>query len=355
MKFQVGDKVIVRHSEEEGEVIDIINDKMVMVEVKGVRFPAYSDQIDFPYFKRFSEQMKAQSAPKPVKKTLDQVTPERLKKQAAAQGTGSASISRLDANMAPGVYLTFFPVFDKDVFDDDVVDYFKVYLVNQTPLDLNFQYWLRLGGATDMELSSMAPRFSDFYLQNIPLENLNDSPKLDFDFSLVTPIKGKAEHFEASHKIKPKQVFQKTEELRQKQEASFSYQLFDTYPDAPFRESLDLSRLGNAGFKIYDAGKARQHLEPARSVLDLHAEKLTDRPERLSPEEILDLQLRTFEKYLELAVLHHLPGMIIIHGVGTGRLRDEIHQALNTKKEVKSFVNQYLPSYGYGATEVSFR
>ncbi len=55
MKFQVGDKVLILHSNEEGEVIDIINDKMVMVDVRGVKFPAYIDQLDFPYFKRFSE------------------------------------------------------------------------------------------------------------------------------------------------------------------------------------------------------------------------------------------------------------------------------------------------------------
>ena len=53
MKFQVGDKVFVLHSNEEGEVVDIINNKMVMVDVRGVKFPAYIDQLDFPYFKRF--------------------------------------------------------------------------------------------------------------------------------------------------------------------------------------------------------------------------------------------------------------------------------------------------------------
>ena len=334
MKFQVGDKVLVRHSNEEGEVVDIINDKMVMVEVKGVRFPAYSDQIDFPYFKRFTEK-------KPAKKNVEM---PRQEPPQARKISGQ-----------PGIQLSFFPVFDKDVFEDEVVDYYKIYLVNQTPLELNFGYWLRLGGVTDMELSSNIHAFSDFYLQNLSQEKLNDNPRLDFDFSLVTPVAGKVEHFEVSHKVKPKQVFQKTEELQKRQEASFSYPLFDTFPDAPYQESLDLSRLGNAGFKIYDAGKARQHIEPARSVIDLHAEKLIDRPERLTPEEILALQLSTFEKYYELAVLHHQPTLVVIHGVGTGRLRDEIHEILHTKKEVKSFVNQYLPAYGYGATEVFFR
>ena len=55
MKYQLGDIVLILHSNEEGQIIDFINDKMVMVDVKGVKFPVYIDQIDFPYFKRFSE------------------------------------------------------------------------------------------------------------------------------------------------------------------------------------------------------------------------------------------------------------------------------------------------------------
>ena len=55
MKYQIGDDILVLHSNEEGKVVDFINDKMVMIEVRGVKFPAYMDQIDFPYFKRFTQ------------------------------------------------------------------------------------------------------------------------------------------------------------------------------------------------------------------------------------------------------------------------------------------------------------
>ncbi len=344
MKFQVGDKVLVRHSNEEGEVVDIINDQMVMVEVKGVRFPAYSDQIEFPYFKRFTEK-------KVVPTTKPKPSIERIKPEPA----GPRQISGL----GNGIWLSFLPVFDKDVFEDDVVDYFKVYLVNQTPDHYDFDYWLRLGGATDMELSSTILPNGEFYLQNVPLEKLNDKARFDFDFSLSPAKAGKAEHFEVSHKIRAKQLFQKLEALRKRQEATFSDLLFDRYPDAPFKESkgtgLDLSKLQNAGFKIYDAKQARQHLEPARTVIDLHIEKLTDNWSRMNAGEMLDLQLRTFEKYYELALAHHQATLTVIHGVGTGRLREEIHELLSYKKDVKSFINQYLPAYGYGATEIYFK
>ena len=55
MKYQIGDRVLLLHSNEEADVIDIINEKMLMVDVNGVQFPVYMDQVDFPYFKRFTE------------------------------------------------------------------------------------------------------------------------------------------------------------------------------------------------------------------------------------------------------------------------------------------------------------
>ena len=69
----------------------------------------------------------------------------------------------------------------------------------------------------------------------------------------------------------------------------------------------------------------------------------------------LTLQLQTLEKYLDLAVAHHQPSMIVIHGVGTGKLRDEIHEILRTRRDVKSFINRFHPAYGYGATEIFFQ
>jgi hypothetical protein len=38
--------------------------------------------------------------------------------------------------------------------------------------------------------------------------------------------------------------------------------------------------------------------------------------------------------------------------VGTGKLKDEIHEVLKARREVRSFINQYDPRYGYGATEI---
>jgi hypothetical protein len=339
MKFQVGDKVVVLHSDEEGEVIDIINNKMVMVDVRGVRFPAYIDQLDFPYFKRFSAQ-KVVPAPKKSKKYIDEVPREKKIAPDPAQ---------------TGIWITLLPVVDTDEFGDEVVEELKIHLINRTDQPYKFEYKLDYFGRTDFEFSNEIGAYQDFYIHDMPFENMNDSPAFNFIFALLKPDKKKAESFETSLKLKPKQVFGRIQEIRKKGEATFSYLLLEKYPDRPVEEKLEVSSLINRGYKVYSASSARQHLEPAKHELDLHIEKLAIDHEGLSSFEKLSLQLQTLEKYLDLAVAHHQSSMIVIHGLGTGKLRDEIHEILRMRRDVKSFINRYHPAYGYGATEVFFQ
>ncbi len=343
MKYQLGDIVLILHSNEEGQIVDFINDKMVMVDVKGVKFPVYMDQIDFPYFKRFSEKKIV-----PHKKEKQYIDDLRKEKSAPSE------------KVTDGVWLTFLPVMDTDEFGDIIVEELKLHLHNRTESAYNFIYKLHFFGKPDFELKNQVNPFEDFYLHDVDFENLNDSPSFEFEFSLVNPNKNKADHYEASVKLKPKQLFAKIKELNETNKATFSQLLFENYPDKRIDDTVesDSYRMGSLaakGYKIYDASNARQHLEPARSVIDLHIEKLSDDWKRLSNHEILTKQLKTFEKYYQLAIDHHQHSLIVIHGVGEGVLRDEIHDILRLKKEVKSFVNQFHPNYGYGATEIFFQ
>lgn len=335
MKYEPGDKIIVMLTNEEGKVVEIMNEKMVMIEVKGVRFPAYMDQIDFPYFNMFSQK-------KVVEKKRIYI--DNLPKEKGG----------VKAKVINGMFVCFIPVFDKDIFDDDVVEKLKIYLINQTASSFAFDYNLFFNGESNFQLKNTIEPLRDFYLHDINFEDLSDNPRFDVEFALSIPDKKKAPYYETSLKLKAKQIFKKIEEIKLKNEPSFSYPLFDTYPDKIFEEKVDLGKLGNAGFRVYDASRVRENLAPARTVVDLHIEKLTDSWKHLSNFEILTLQLKEFEKFYDLAVSHNQPSLTIIHGVGVGKLRDEIHDILKLKKEVKSFVNQYHPSYGYGATEIYF-
>ena len=336
MKYEVGDKILVLATDEEGKVVELMNEKMVMIEVRGVKFPAYMDQIDFPYFKMFSQK-------KAVEKKVIYVDNIKREKTAPRKKTGD------------GVFLSFLPVFDKDIFDDDVVEKLKIYLINQNEEGYDFKYDLVFNGESSFSLKASISGLSEFYLHDVSFEDMGDGPKFEFDFSLINPDKKKAAGHEVFYKLRSKQLFNKIEETQKKNEASFRYELFTHYPDRVDEEKVDMSRLGNAGFRVYNADKIRENLSPARSVIDLHIEKLTDHWQQLTNYEILTTQLNNFEKYYELAIAHKQATLIVIHGVGEGVLRNEIHDILKLKKEVKSFVNQFHHLYGYGATEIFFK
>ncbi len=335
MKYTIGDKIIVMLTNEEGKVVEIMSEKMVMIEVKGVKFPAYMDQIDFPYFNMFSQKKLVEKKKIFIDHVKHEKTPARIK-------------------VDNGVFISFMPIYDKDIFDDDVVEKLKIYLINQTETSYTFSYNLFFNGESSFDLKNVIEPLHEFYLHDVKFEDLSDNPKFDVEFSLTEPDKKKAPYFETSLKLKGKQIFKKIEEIKLKNEPTFSYSLFDNYPDKLDNEKVDLSALGNAGFRLYDLSRIKEHLAPARTVVDLHIEKLSDSFKHLSNFEILTIQLKEFEKYYELAVLNNQPSLIIIHGVGTGKLRNEIHELLKIKKEVKSFVNQFSASYGYGATEIYF-
>ncbi len=337
MKFQIGDKILVRHSNEEGVVIDVMNDKMVMIDVRGVKFPAYIDQIDFPYYKMFTE--KKLFPPVREKTYVENIRKEKTEKP-------------VEKRVADGIWLSFLPKFDTDEFGDDFVTELKVHLINRTALAYNFRYYLQFFGRPEFELHNEVSAFNDFYLHDIPFEDINDSPAFAFEFSLLKPDKNRADYYETSLKLKPKQLFDRIELLKQKGEATFAYKLFETYPPKPFDDVVDTP--ATKGAKIYNLQNIRQHLQPARTVVDLHIEKLTEDWKRLSSAEMLTMQLKEFEKWYELALAHRQPQLIVIHGIGSGRLRNEIHDALRLKREVKSFVNQFHPSFGFGATEIFF-
>ena len=339
MKYEVGDEIIVLHSNEEGRVVEIMNEKMVMINVRGVKFPAYMDQIDFPYFYRFSKKTLVEE--KKPKVFLDNIPTEKPQPN--------------KIKVEDGVWLVIIPKFALDDFNDEVVENLKIYLVNKTERQYSFDYKQYFLNENNFEIKNTIGGFQDFYLHDIDFERVNDSASFSIDFALNKPEKNKADHYETSLKLKPKQVFQKIEELKEKNLPTITYKLFDVYPDKVHEDKFELTGLAAKGFKVYEASQTRQHLEPAKSVVDLHIEELTEDWAKLSNGEILDIQLREFEKWYDLSVAHRQHSLIIIHGIGTGKLKDEIHELLKVKRDVKSFINKYHPRYGYGATEIFFK
>lgn len=338
MKYQPGDDIIVLHTKEEGKVVELINNKMVLIEVRGVQFPAYMDQIDFPYFQRFTEK---KASPKPASKQyLDQLPKEK----------------KTTPPLLPddGLWLYLLPVYELDDFNEEVISSFKIYLYNKNNQAYRFTYHQYMDDHSVFEIDSQVHPHKDFYIHDIPFENFSDNPVFFFEMEMLQPDKTKEPKLSVEKKLRSKQVFKLATEMRSKNEPALQFELFKTWPDKKPLENQssgrDLKITGNKTIPL-----KQSNTPPPRSVIDLHIEKITDNVKGLDNYTILQMQLSEFEKWYDAAIQHRMPNMTVIHGIGTGKLKDELHELLKIKSFVNSFVNQYHPSYGYGATEVFFK
>ena len=100
---------------------------------------------------------------------------------------------------------------------------------------------------------------------------------------------------------------------------------------------------------------SRSHKEYLRSLekeVDLHIEELVDSIKGMSNHEMLSIQLERFEKELDEAIAKGMKKIVFIHGVGNGRLKQEIIKVLKTVKGI-TYQDGSYKDYGFGATQVN--
>jgi hypothetical protein len=105
---------------------------------------------------------------------------------------------------------------------------------------------------------------------------------------------------------------------------------------------------------IEGSGKA-QIKERSRSgkpqLVDLHIDATKS---GIPEKEILSHQLSLFENAYDHALLENADNLKVIHGVGSGKLRSEIHKRISKRSEVKYFEDADKEKFGYGATMIYF-
>ncbi len=112
---------------------------------------------------------------------------------------------------------------------------------------------------------------------------------------------------------------------------------------------VDAEKLKESFFKSAEEKKV---IEKPFKEVDLHIEKLREDYQFLSSSDIIKTQLDRFQKTLDAAIVHQLPSIVFIHGVGNGILRHEIHKVVSKHPQVKTFADARKEKFGYGATEV---
>lgn len=342
MLFSIGTRVRFIHSEDEGVVTALLDDGMVMVLLAhDLEIPAFIE--DLIRIDNEAPSVKAKIVPGKTPKTIH--PPERTPVE--SQYTILRSV---------GIQLAFDPVLKNDAAPEK----YDIYLINDTRYELLFTFGLSLNSKLAFQQNGKLTGVSVHPVGELRFDSLNDSPEVDLQcWRIRTDGTGKRLH--KNLKLKPKQFFKRLVTAPLLNKPVHLFLLFNNLNADDHTREEDLrsytKRKARPGAATPE-GQLDQHdvKELAEFIpeLDLHIESLVENPLKLSNTEIINIQLRHFESYIEKAIRLGVRRVFIIHGIGKGRLRDAIATRLLRIPEVETFKNEYHPRYGYGATEVIF-
>lgn len=124
-------------------------------------------------------------------------------------------------------------------------------------------------------------------------------------------------------------------------------------------KSADLTRLQQKDFSEPTNTEPKTLLQLSAKppkVVDLHIENLIENPTELAAHDIINIQMTAVAKTIEMAHVHKMPVITLIHGVGNHYLKNKIKNYLNTQKQlVENYQDGDMLKYGGGATEVRLR
>jgi hypothetical protein len=133
------------------------------------------------------------------------------------------------------------------------------------------------------------------------------------------------------------------------------FNISDSFEETNYQTKVDLSKIlfqkqSNSGA----SKKSKPHTinDPAYEMeINLHIEELIDNYNGMSNAEIILVQLKHFQSALDTSINEHYRKLVIIHGVGNGRLKQEVRTILSSYNNLK-FHDASYSKYGFGATEI---
>jgi hypothetical protein len=354
--FSIGDYVKFIYTGEDGEVKALYPDGMLDIYVINDREtrPAFPDDIvlakDFTHIVRQGKPKKEKPV---VVKPLSTAELFNLDEKDIDRAEHGQKISQKNKPEIPqklkhgdlGLFVAF------EAQDEEK---FLVRILNDSNYSFEFSYTLTVDDYQHDYFKHHIPPYEQFPVGELEKRHLNHKSNIVVSipsFNYKQEVKLKASTFFSSNKRAPllnydmyvHQLSGKNLAKNSKVEVNTSDLSAYTKQNLP-QEEVDFDTYAN----IHDvAGKASFVAE-----IDLHIEKLTPLHEKMAPGDKLNLQVKAFEEYLDEAIRLGMEHFFVIHGVGSGRLREAVAIRLKRNKQVAAFKNEHHPKYGFGATEV---
>ena len=329
MQLHIGDKVSFLNEKGGGVITRFINDATAMVET--------TDGFEIPY-------------------AIKELVPEnyaanKIARVATARPTLDMDDTTKAATLAEGIYLCFVP----DSLDDLSSARFSVYIYNNNrKYDILFNLFSKNTAGHTLLASDRLLAGKSVAIDNLPAGSLDKYTggvlQILFYSGVVDEVK---EPETVTFKMKTLKLIDK---INYSKLVHFNAQGLATalYPkrnEAQSQADYDLEDLKTK----FDKGSSKPINKPKQQVfemeVDLHIEELVDDIRGMSNGEMLQMQLDHTRRKLDEAISRNCRRLILIHGVGNGRLKTEIRALLDNYVGLEYYDASYA-RYGVGATEV---
>lgn len=348
MDFQVGQKVLFVHTGESGVVASIISKTMVNVHlveddmeipvsIEDLQLAPLTTQEEDKVKKRIQASKKKTQSPPKIEVVPETKGPNKGKRH---------------------LFLAFEDLLNREggVFG------YSLHLINNTDLTLVYQFSLEFEGKPETKGNGSLPPFSNIRVAKMHHIQLNDAPVFRVNCQPYT-TQGKEKWISKALKVKAKQFFKNIDFAPQLDRKVHLYDLIDKFiRPAESTDSLKAYTKKNQVTEEKEPGlydnlllniKDLDRIANFPTFIDLHIDKLAKDHKTMSNAEIMNMQMNTFEAYLKEAIMLNISPFYIVHGKGTGRLKDEIHYKLTEYIEVAEIDSGYHEGYGTGgATKV---
>jgi hypothetical protein len=351
MNVKVGDKVKFLDEKGKGIITKIINKTTVGVTIEdGFEIPYAISNLVVEAEKNVTEK---NTIIQPLSSTVKPVQP------ATREPVHPITSPKIEED--EGIYLAFSPENAKDISHSDI----NVWLINHTSYTILFTYSIWNNGSyMTLETGEIADLNADL-MQTIYRNELNDHRNFKIDALFFSDEDHDHQHpISNVIKLKPIKLY-KENAFRDNGFISDKALIFPVYklddeqndPEAYMITEKKLSKMLFQKSKVTDkpkTSKPHANNNPANEMeIDLHIEELLDDYSNMSNAAIIQVQLNYFQNALDKAMNEHFKKLIVIHGVGNGRLKQEVRALIAANTSLKYYDASYA-RFGFGATEIVF-
>lgn len=371
----VGNKVKLIFTNEVGIVKKYYDNETVIVEVAGTTFPIFLEHLEKIVENTPIETPKPVETKKPIVFAKPVVNKEKHLQQAAnkIKESGVLLQNMNEQNLTDkGIILALQPfyTYEENDYGDPIstLDYFLVHLCNQSRKAIYFKYNMESFN-NNFTLNNTISGTENIIIHAINIDELNDNINIAVEIQIINPNQNQLPVFNKSLKIRPKQVIKPKNYIAAIKDEGWIVEICNKLPEIAIEpakntespakinqifKTIEENEKKQQDLKFVDLSKQKVFVNSIERVVDLHIENLVNNFKHLKNHEIITIQIKQFEKEIHEALIRKEPKITVVHGIGKGKLKQEIINLLREYPLVKYFKNELHPKYGYGATEIFF-